>query len=82
LSATLHEEVIMRDGRAVPGNFHDYPILRPDEMPDVEVAIIDSGAKIGGAGEIATCPVAPAVCNAVFALTGKRIRRLPIARQA
>ena len=78
LSATLHEEVVMRDGRAVPGNFHEYPILRPDEMPEVEVAIIDSGAKIGGAGEIATCPVAPAVCNAVFALTGERIRRLPI----
>ena len=78
LSATLHEEVVMRDGRAVPGNFHEYPILRPGEMPEVEVAIIDSGAKIGGAGEIATCPVAPAVCNAVFALTGERIRRLPI----
>lgn len=78
LSATLHEEVVMRDGRAVPGNFDEYPILRAGEMPDIEVAIIDSGEKIGGAGEIATAPIAPAVCNALFKLTGNRNRTLPI----
>jgi isoquinoline 1-oxidoreductase beta subunit len=59
-------------------NFHDYPLLRMNEMPVVEVDIISSEEKSGGVGEPGVPPIAPAVCNAIFAATGKRIRRLPI----
>ena len=66
-----------RDGRVEQTNFHDYQVLRIDEMPTVEVHIVPSGAKMGGIGEPGTPPIAPAVANAVFALTGKRLRTLP-----
>ena len=59
-------------------NFHDYPMLRIDEMPAVEVHIVPSTEKPGGVGEPGVPPVAPAVANAVFAATGKRLRRLPL----
>ena len=59
-------------------NFHDYPMMRINEMPVVETYILDSGEAPGGLGEPGVPPVAPALCNAIFALTGKRIRRLPI----
>ena len=59
-------------------NFNDYEMLRIREMPEVKVHIVRSRAKPGGIGEPGVPPVASAVCNAVFALTGKRIRRLPI----
>ena len=59
-------------------NFHDYQMLRMNEMPVVEVHIVPSNEKMGGVGEPGVPPVAPAVCNAIFAATGKRIRRLPI----
>jgi isoquinoline 1-oxidoreductase beta subunit len=59
-------------------NFHDYKVLRMNEMPVVEVHIVPSNEKMGGVGEPGVPPVAPAVCNAIFAATGKRIRRLPI----
>ena len=78
LSAALHEQVRMSQGKAIPGNFDNYPILRASEMPEVEVTIINSGEKIGGIGEPGTPPIAPAVCNALFTLTGQRIRELPI----
>src|SRR5262249_13669585 len=58
-------------------NFDDYPILRMSETPKVEVAIVNSGEKMGGIGEPGTPPIAPAVANAIFALTGKRLRTLP-----
>jgi isoquinoline 1-oxidoreductase beta subunit len=58
-------------------NFHDYPLLRLNEMPEVEVHIVSSAEKAGGIGEVGVPPVAPAVANAVFAATGKRLRRLP-----
>jgi isoquinoline 1-oxidoreductase beta subunit len=60
------------------GNFHDYPVLRIDEMPAVEVHLVESEAAPGGAGEPGTPPIAPAVANAVFAATGRRIRSLPV----
>jgi isoquinoline 1-oxidoreductase beta subunit len=60
------------------GNFHEYEVLRLDEMPQVSVHIVRSNAKMGGIGEPATAPIAPAVANAVFALTGQRLRSLPL----
>jgi len=77
LGAALHGAVTMKDGRVVESNFHDYRILRLYEMPQVDVHIVESREKSGGAGEPGTPPIAPAVANAVFALTGKRLRKLP-----
>ena len=78
LSAALFGAITIRDGAVVEGNFDRYRVLRMNEMPQVEVHIVDSGAAPGGVGEPATPPIAPAVCNAIFAATGVRIRRLPI----
>jgi isoquinoline 1-oxidoreductase beta subunit len=77
LSAALYGKLTLRGGAVQETNFHDYPVLRFDEMPAVDVHIIASGAKMGGIGEPATAPIAPAVANAVFALTGRRLRSLP-----
>lgn len=78
LSATLKSAITIAHGRVEQGNFDDFPLLTFDEMPDVEVHILPSTASQGGIGEPGVPPVAPAVCNAIFAATGKRIRRLPI----
>lgn len=78
LSAALYGEITFKDGRVQQSNFHDYPILRMDAMPKIEVFIVDSTAPMGGVGEPGTPPIAPAVANAIFAATGKRIRKLPI----
>jgi len=78
LSAALYGEITFRDGRVEQSNFHDYPVLRMLEMPRVEVHIVPSDKKMGGVGEPGTPPIAPAVANALFALTGKRLRRLPL----
>ncbi len=78
LSAALHDEITFKNGRVEQSNFNDYPMLRMDEMPVVEVYIVDSKEAPGGVGEPGVPPIAPAVCNAVFAATGKRIRSLPI----
>ena len=78
LTAALYGEITFEKGRVRQGNFHDYPMLRMHEMPQIEVHIVPNEDKMGGAGEVGVPPVAPAVANAVFALTSKRIRRLPI----
>ncbi len=78
LSAALHERISMADGGVVQANFADYRILRGWEMPAVEVVVIPSTAHPEGMGEPATPPVAPAVANAVFRLTGQRLRSLPL----
>jgi len=78
LSSVLKDEITIDKGRVVQGNFDDYRILTIDEMPRVEVHIIPSTEAVGGIGEPGLPPVAPALCNALFAATGKRIRRLPI----
>ncbi|MFK8068061.1 MAG: molybdopterin cofactor-binding domain-containing protein [Gammaproteobacteria bacterium] len=78
LSAALGEEVTMEQGKVVQANFDSYPILTSDKMPEVNVEIINSGEALGGIGEPGTPPIAPAVCNALFTLTGKRIRSLPL----
>jgi isoquinoline 1-oxidoreductase beta subunit len=78
LTAALKGKITLVDGRVQESNFHDYQPLRINEMPHVEVHIIQSGEKMGGIGEPATAPIAPAVANAVFALTKQRLRTLPL----
>lgn len=78
LTAALHGRITVEGGRVRQSNFHDYRALRLDEMPDVEVHLVTSAEAPGGAGEPGTPPIAPAVANAVAALTGRRIRALPI----
>jgi isoquinoline 1-oxidoreductase beta subunit len=82
LSAALFDEITLKDGRVEQTNFGDYRVLRINEMPAVEVHIVDSTAAPGGIGETATACVMPALANAIFAATGKRIRRLPVGDQA
>ena len=77
LSAALHGAITLKNGRVEQSNFHDYEVLRLDEMPVVEVHIVPSAEKSGGAGEPGTPVIAPAVANAVFAATGRRLRSLP-----
>jgi isoquinoline 1-oxidoreductase beta subunit len=77
LTAALYGEITIKDGRVEQANFHDYPMLRLAEMPQVETVIV-AGDGWGGVGETAVPPLAPALCNAIFAGTGKRIRSLPL----
>ncbi|HEX5539211.1 MAG TPA: xanthine dehydrogenase family protein molybdopterin-binding subunit, partial [Methylophilaceae bacterium] len=81
LGAALQSKITFQDGRVQQSNFHDYQVLRMNQMPVVEVHIVPSTQKMGGAGEPGLPPIAPAVVNAVFAATGKRIRSLPIGKQ-
>ena len=74
----LFDQITLEKGRVQQSNFHDYPMLRIAEAPVVETHIVDSGEAPGGLGGPGVPPVAPSICNAVFALTGKRIRTLPI----
>lgn len=78
LTAALKGAITIKNGRVEQGNFTDYPLLRMDEMPRVEVYIMPSHEALGGVGELGVPTIAPAVVNAVFAATGKRVRRLPI----
>lgn len=80
LSAAMGEAISVEKGRVVQHNFDNYPILRPDQMPVVDVEIINSGASLGGIGEPGTPPIAPAVCNALFMLSGQRVRSLPLSQ--
>jgi isoquinoline 1-oxidoreductase subunit beta len=78
LSAAWAEQITIKDGQVTQQNFFDYPILRMAQAPPIEVHFIDTGAVIGGLGEPGLPPVAPALANAIFALTGARIRQLPL----
>lgn len=78
LTAALKGQITIQDGRAVQSNFHDYPLLRMDEIPNIDVHIVPSDESPGGIGEPGVPPLAPALANAVYAATGKRIRHLPI----
>jgi isoquinoline 1-oxidoreductase beta subunit len=80
LTAALKGAITIENGRVMQSNFHDYQMLRLTEMPVVEVYIVPSSEAPGGVGEPGTPPIAPAVCNAIFAATGKRIRKLPIGK--
>jgi isoquinoline 1-oxidoreductase subunit beta len=78
LTAALYGEITLKKGRVVQSNFHDYRPMRMNEAPIVETHVVQSGEPPGGVGEVPTATVGPAVANAIFAATGKRIRRLPI----
>jgi isoquinoline 1-oxidoreductase beta subunit len=78
LTAALYSAITIDRGRVQQNNFNDYKMLRCDEMPEVEVHIIPSDLPPTGAGEFVVPPVAPALCNAIFAATGRRVRRLPV----
>lgn len=77
LSAALYGKITLKDGVVQQSNFHDYPVLRMSEMPRMEVHIVAGGTTPTGVGEPGLPPIAPAIANAVFALTGKRMRTLP-----
>jgi len=70
--------VTIKDGKVEQSNFHDYPVVRLNQAPEVETIILPSAAHPEGMGEPTTPPIAPAVANAVFKLTGKRLRSLPL----
>jgi isoquinoline 1-oxidoreductase beta subunit len=78
LSATLYGKITFSDGAVEQGNFDDYPVLRMNETPGIEVHIVDSEEVPGGVGEPGTPTAAPAVANALFALTGNRMHSLPL----
>lgn len=78
LTAALYGEITLEDGSVQQSNFHDYPLLRFDETPDIEVHLVESSEPPGGVGEIGVPPIAPAVANAVATLTGEPVRALPI----
>ncbi len=77
LSAALHGEITIADGQIEQENFPDYEMIRMADAPPIEVHILNSGARLGGIGEPGTPPLAPALANALFDLTGRRIRRMP-----
>lgn len=81
LTAALYGEITVKDGRVEQGNFDDYPMLPLKDMPKVEVFMVPSGDFWGGLGEPPVPPIAPALCNALFAATGKRIRSLPLSKR-
>jgi isoquinoline 1-oxidoreductase beta subunit len=80
LSAALYGQITLERGRVQQSNFHDYPVLRMDAMPIVEVHIVPSTEPPSGVGEPGTPLMAAALCNALFVLTGRRIRSLPLVR--
>jgi isoquinoline 1-oxidoreductase subunit beta len=78
ITAALFGEITIKDGRVEQGNFDDYRMLRINETPLIEVHLVKSTEAPGGVGEPGTSAVMPAVANAIFAATGKRVRKLPI----
>ena len=81
ISAALFGEITIKNGRVEQTNFGDYRPLRINEAPVIEVYVVQSAEAPGGIGEPGTAAVAPAITNALFAATGKRIRKLPVADQ-
>lgn len=78
MTAACYGEITVEDGAVVQGNFTDYEMVRMDSVPEIKVHIIESGAPLGGLGEPGLPPIAPAITNAVFAVTGIRVRKLPL----
>ena len=79
LSAALKGQITLEGGRVKQSNFNDYPLLRLREMPKVEVHVVPSTEAPHGVGEPSVPPIAPAVANAIFQVTGTRLRRMPLA---
>jgi len=78
VSAALRERITVQNGAVQQSNFHDYPILRMADAPDIQVKVIGTDNPPGGIGEVGLPPVAPAIANAVASLTGARVRHLPM----
>ena len=78
LGSSMYEEITIKDGRVVQSNFGDYPMLTLAETPKIEAVIVPTGGFWGGVGEPPIAAVIPALCNAIFAATGKRVRSLPL----
>ena len=78
ISNTLYSNISIKEGRVEQGNFDDYLVARTDITPETYVHMVESDAAPGGVGEPGVPPIAPAICNAIFAATGKRVRALPI----
>jgi isoquinoline 1-oxidoreductase beta subunit len=81
MSSAMFEQITIEKGQVVQSNFDDYRIAKLREAPEINVTIVESKASPTGVGESGTAPIVPAITNAIFAATGKRIRRLPIGRQ-
>ena len=81
LSSAIGQKITFSGGMVEQQNFYDFDAMRIDQCPEFEVAILENGEKLGGAGEIGTPPAIPALANAVYALTGQRIRRLPLNKE-
>ncbi len=81
LSAAIDQQITFAGGRVEQSNFNDFDALRMHQCPQFETAVLQNADRMGGVGEIGTPAAAPALANAVFALTGKRIRRLPLSRE-
>ncbi len=82
MGAALMQEITMEKGRVLQTNFHNYPVVRMNESPLIDIVLVKSTEKPGGIGEPATALVVPAIANAVATLTGKRVRKLPITAEA
>ena len=80
LSAALGNEITIADGRVQQSNYHDFPSLRMPDAPPVEAHLVASTESPGGVGETGTSCVAAALCNAIYAATGRRVRTLPVSR--
>ena len=78
ITAALYGEITLKDGRVEQSNFDNYQMLRMNEAPSVEVHIVQSQEPPGGMGEAGTSVIVPAVSNAIFAATGKRLRKMPV----
>jgi isoquinoline 1-oxidoreductase beta subunit len=81
LSAALLEELTVKDGAIQQSNFNDYPVLRMSDLPDIHTRIVATDNPPTGMGEIGVVAVAPAIANAMFQLTGKRLRHLPMSAE-
>jgi isoquinoline 1-oxidoreductase subunit beta len=78
ITAALYGEITLKNGRVEQTNFDTYQILRMDEAPAIEVHIVKNSEPPGGMGEPGTSAIVPAVANAIFAATGKRLRKMPV----
>ena len=80
LSAAMFGDITFADGQVEQFNFPDYEVMRMNNMPRVEVSILENNSQLGGIGEVGTPPAAPALANALFDLTGTRARELPLSK--